>query len=536
MVLRELFVKLGLDLDTQSFVKGALEIKSVKDAASKLIGVMMAGAAALIEAGHAAIEYTAYLDDTSKQIGLTTDALQELEHAAALSGVSQDELRGGLMKLTANMRAAKEGGEAQAEAFQKLGVKVTDTNGELRSSDDVLQALAEKFAGMEDGSKKTATAMEVFGRSGAKLIPLLNEGSEGIEKLRNEAHDLGLVFDDVAVGAGAELDDNLDRLKRSTLGLWRTAIAPLLPVVNNIVKRFLAWRLENAAMIRQQIQRYIGLVINAVKGLVGMVQALYRIVVPVAKAMVEGLQNIVSWVWELAHAIGEAKWIVLAAVAAFTIWLSPLLAIAAVIGGLLLLVEDFQVYQRGGKSLFGIWKKTLDEWMKPNKDDPWWLAAIKAFVRTIKEALQLIDELTGMKDLKDVESMANKGASKKEMQERIDKGTLETAKKRAALGLPLTDKAKEALGRANIPVQAFMDKYGPAAQGPIASYGPSVPELPASSSGGAASVVMTAPTQIGPIYQQPGQSSEDLAMQIKKHVGEEYESRMEQADAAMSRP
>lgn len=65
-----------------------------------------------------------------------------------------------------------------------MGIKVQDANGNLKSSDQLLKEVAGKFAGYQDGAAKAALAQELFGRSGAELMPLLNAGAEGISAIQ----------------------------------------------------------------------------------------------------------------------------------------------------------------------------------------------------------------------------------------------------------------------------------------------------------------------------------------------------------------
>ena len=81
----------------------------------------------------------------------------------------------------------------QSAAFKALGISVQDANKNLKSSDQVLLEVANAFSKFEDGTTKTALAIAIFGRAGADLIPLLNQGADGIRKMQEQAQRLGLV-------------------------------------------------------------------------------------------------------------------------------------------------------------------------------------------------------------------------------------------------------------------------------------------------------------------------------------------------------
>ncbi len=112
-----------------------------------------------------AIDHADALSKASQKAGVTTESLSRLAYAASYSDVSLDGLTGGLGKLSKSLAdAAGNSKGTAATAFRALGVSVTDANGKLRSSDDVLKDVADRFSRLEDGSTKTvgdATARQV---------------------------------------------------------------------------------------------------------------------------------------------------------------------------------------------------------------------------------------------------------------------------------------------------------------------------------------------------------------------------------------
>jgi hypothetical protein len=181
------------------------------------------------------------MDDLTKlaqSVGTTTEELSALTYAADLSGVSQDNLGTALTRLTKNASDAAQGiGEAQ-KGFNALGISVKDAEGNLKSSDQLLQEVAGKFAQFEDGANKTALAVNLFGKSGADLIPLLNAGAEGIQDMKDEAEELGLTFDQDAGKAAEAFNDNLTRLIAVKDGLVNRIAQELLPSLVSLTDRF----------------------------------------------------------------------------------------------------------------------------------------------------------------------------------------------------------------------------------------------------------------------------------------------------------
>lgn len=179
-------------------------------------------------------------DETAKaaqKVGLTAEALSTLRHAADLSGVSNESLNTSLVKLAKGLQDAALGTGDAKVAFDALGIAVTDSAGNLRSTDDVMADVARSFAGMEDGTTKTALAVKLFGRSGQELIPLLNAGADGIAAMRQEASDLGLEISGTTGKAAEEFNDNLSRLRAALMGVVNTVVAEFLPTFADLSRQ-----------------------------------------------------------------------------------------------------------------------------------------------------------------------------------------------------------------------------------------------------------------------------------------------------------
>jgi hypothetical protein len=170
----------------------------------------------------------------SQKVGVAAETLQGLALGADLAGVGAAGLQTGLVRLNRSIADAAQGLASQQRAFEDLNVSVFNTDGTLRGTESVLRDVADRFAALEDGVKKTARAQELFGRSGADLIPLLNEGSQGIDKMIDRAQRLGIVWSDDAAKAAEQFNDNLTLLGAVGRGVASTMAQELLPAMNSI--------------------------------------------------------------------------------------------------------------------------------------------------------------------------------------------------------------------------------------------------------------------------------------------------------------
>ena len=214
-------------------VKGGLS--SLGTAASSLrgmLGSLFVGLSAVSFIGQIKTAINA-MDDASKsaqKIGTSVENFSALSYAAGQSGVEVGVLEKSLLKLSRSLDDAKSGAGPTAEAFQRLQIDPK----QFTDPAEALKVIAERFKSMPDGVNKAALAMDLFGKSGADLIPLLNQGADGIKRMTDEAAAFGVVFSGEAGKAAEEFNDNLDKLQKSGAGLAISLANDMLPGLNEL--------------------------------------------------------------------------------------------------------------------------------------------------------------------------------------------------------------------------------------------------------------------------------------------------------------
>lgn len=181
---------------------------------------------------HATAETLRNADATYKaaqSAGVATETFSELAYAASLSGVSAEQLGVSLSKLNRNLVDASTGSGESGAAFRALGIQVTDASGQIKSADQIIGEIADKFNGFADGPEKSALAIAIFGRAGAAMVPMLNQGAKGIQEMREEARLLGVTIDSATGKAAEEFNDNVERLGKAVHGLANGLMQELLP-------------------------------------------------------------------------------------------------------------------------------------------------------------------------------------------------------------------------------------------------------------------------------------------------------------------
>ncbi len=206
--------------------------KSVNGVLANLgVAVSVAGLTAMVKS---AIDTSDALDEMSQRVGVSVETLSVWKPAAEQSGVSGESFEKGLRKLSTTMLEAATGSEDAARGFSAVGVEFKNQDGTLRATDQVLLDLAERFKAMPDGAEKTALAVQLFGKSGAELIPFLNQGRDGINELAAEMQALGVQMSSETAAQAGNFNDALDKLKLATTSIGNQIIASLLPALNDM--------------------------------------------------------------------------------------------------------------------------------------------------------------------------------------------------------------------------------------------------------------------------------------------------------------
>lgn len=185
---------------------------------------------ALISATKETAEYAKEIKRLASITGQSTDSLQEFDYAAEMIGVSSDRIRDSLKETTNKMQEARDGNEATALAYQKLGVSIKDNvTGELRSAQDVFYDTIDALGKVQNQTERDALAMDLMSESAQELNPLIDIGSEGLKKYAQEAHDMGYVLDNDALASLAAVDDAQQKLLKSQEAVTKQISAEFAP-------------------------------------------------------------------------------------------------------------------------------------------------------------------------------------------------------------------------------------------------------------------------------------------------------------------
>ena len=177
----------------------------------------------------------------SRAVGVSVEELQGLRHAAALGGLASTQLDKAVQKLAINMADMSRGVGLAKDVFEKHNISVKNSDGSLRSVMAVMSDVADVTAGMSNETEKADMAYKLFGARGAKMINVLNGGSEAMKMAMKEAERLGLVMSTETAKGVEDANDAITRLGSFLTSSFTRAVAELAPAIEKITVAIMEW-------------------------------------------------------------------------------------------------------------------------------------------------------------------------------------------------------------------------------------------------------------------------------------------------------
>lgn len=256
------------------------KFKSVGEGLTKAGNAMKplsaAGAAAAAGVGALAYKSGTAADDLntlSKQTGISTQDLQKYAASADLVDVSVEAMAKANQKLKKNMLAVQNGSKAQTAAFEAIGVSVTDSNGNLRDSEDVFQDVITALGKMENETERDALAMKLMGNSASELNPLIEDQGETYKKVSETLRQYNLDYvDQETLDKANAFNDSLDTMK----AIGTVAIQ----TIGTELAGYLAPALEKAVALFGRVAEWISNLNPKVLTVIGIVGSVLAVIAP----------------------------------------------------------------------------------------------------------------------------------------------------------------------------------------------------------------------------------------------------------------
>ena len=250
------------------------------------------GAAAIGAVGIAAFKTVANtvslageLQKMSIRTGLSTESLSQMQFALEQSGTDIGVFEKGLKTMSSTIFDASKGLATQNDALDALGVELTDLQG--LSPEEQFAVFADALSDVEDASTRAALAQDIFGGAGTKLLPILTEGKDGIEALKNEADELGRTIGTDTANNAAVLQDNINTLKSGFTGLQQNLAQAVIPILADLTTKF---KEDALPVIRDE---FIPAIKDIAEVVLPILQDAFKVIGPVIQGVFDNLLNVV---------------------------------------------------------------------------------------------------------------------------------------------------------------------------------------------------------------------------------------------------
>lgn len=255
------------------------------------------------------------LNTLSKQTGISTSELQKYKAVSDLVDVSVETMTKSHTKLTKSMASAQDGSKRQKEAFEKLGISVTDSNGELRDSNVVFDEVIKALGKMENATERDATAQKIFGGNAKELNSLIADGGKTYEQVADIYKDNDLeIVDQKTLDKANKFNDSVDKIKLTTTAALTqigTKLAAYLAPAIEKVSKWISKVMGFLSKLSPQTLTIIGII-------AGVVAAIAPVLIVVGKVAtgISAVMSLISTVGPMIAGIAGPIGIAIAAITA----------------------------------------------------------------------------------------------------------------------------------------------------------------------------------------------------------------------------
>lgn len=166
--------------------------------------------------------------DTATVMGMTVEEFQGIERAAKASGLSVDLVRQGVNQMANNLKEAARTGDLAGTQFQKLGISLLNTDGSLKSTNQLFLEAVDVIGRMPPGLARTSAGIAAFGEeAGARLLPILSKGSAAFKLAASDITLMAAAFNDADVAFSDRFLGGLHRVTTSLEALSNQALRGL---------------------------------------------------------------------------------------------------------------------------------------------------------------------------------------------------------------------------------------------------------------------------------------------------------------------
>lgn len=341
-VLKQFAISFKGLVDQQSFDKAETAVNQVSErflSVTQMLGAALVAGSFAMALRETANRFDSLGDAATRMGNVTVEELDRFGFVAEMAGSDAQTAQASIEGLSRTIGEAANGVGRGAQAFEKFGLSARNSDGTVKSVSQVIEDLRDKLDGLSQAEQSAMIQRLGMDRT---MLEVLTSDTTALEAEYNKRMELlGLNADELAEMSGA-FNDGIGRMTRSLSDLFTSIAVRIMPAVTELLETFSRWVLDNGDKI-------VGVISPFVKAF---------------EVAIRVLRNGLELVLNLASSLGPIPAIIASVAGAWKAWnvlvaMSPIGRIVAGITALVsvinLLIDDFQVAMKGGKSFFSFW-------------------------------------------------------------------------------------------------------------------------------------------------------------------------------------
>lgn len=181
-------------------------------------------------------EHAKEVINVSQTMGMTTTEYQIWDYVLKTVGHDAESASGDIAGLAEKAKDAADGGKDMAAVFNEVGVSVKDSQGNLKSQNQLFLELILNLQNMEDVTRRNAIASDLLSTTGEKIVPILNMNKQELSGLMRQARETGYVMGDELLKSAYDVSQGTQELSAKMEALKYNLGSGLLPVLDFFVE------------------------------------------------------------------------------------------------------------------------------------------------------------------------------------------------------------------------------------------------------------------------------------------------------------
>jgi hypothetical protein len=262
--LESLFISLGVKADSSELKKFTTGVDTLKKSMKIMTAVGTVAVGGLFAMSKASADSADVIGKAASKLSLNTSELQEYIYVSEQAGGSSEKFISSFKNLEIALSDAAMGNGTAVDAFKLLDIELTNSNGTLRDTQEVMLDVSDAFSKIDDTATKQNIAKKL--RIDDSMITMLQGGSKALEEVRARAVALGFVKTPKMISDSETFNDNMNDSTKVIAGLTNMVNSEFIPLFSNLMKLFNDWYIANKKLIQQKLGAFIQGLMKFVKG------------------------------------------------------------------------------------------------------------------------------------------------------------------------------------------------------------------------------------------------------------------------------